>query len=280
LAAIPALEKLASQEKISVVTAWTDCLVGNEKFHRLYHPNQAYLFDDVIAGNEFIAPEPYQIKEYYNDGIHLAHAFAKCLEVEIDDVTPKIYFDVNELNFAIDLINNIKKERENKPVIMLQAFSATQASCDEVDSSMRGMNKSMIMKLLDGIDGVFINFSRVQIIHEKVLTPNEPSLRLYMALTSMADYCLGIDSCMMHVAAATGRVGTFFWGATNPKQLGYERFQNIQRHGYPKRHQPMRFSNDNRVNAGAMDWTDTEIEQAIEAINAHLGQCLSKADAK
>jgi hypothetical protein len=231
-----------------------------------------YLFDDVVKGNELVVPEPYYLKRYYDEEIHLIQAFDLILNNKEDtELKPKFYLLEDEIVGGKTTVDDIRSNKK-KPVVMLQAHSASFDKKTHNDNTRRSMSSSLLSAILEQIDAVFINFSTIPIQNEKVINL-EIDVRKYISLVAFSDYCIGIDSCMSHIAAGFDKVGTFFYGPTNHKQLGYNRFMNISRAGYPKGHQSFRISSNPMLNHGAMDFTENEISEAISAIKNHMSKC-------
>lgn len=277
MCAVPAIEKLAKSHEVVVVTHWIDVFLNNTSVSRLYHPTFPYLFDDVVKGNELVNPEPYHMPAYYDHGCHLIEAFEAAMLggriLEDDERLPKLYLSKEEANGGRSTIEQLRKEHK-RPVICIQPFSAAYSKETCADPTLRSMSEPLLQMIVQQIDATFLNFGLHPINDPKVINFNEElGLRKHFSMVAHADYCIGIDSVMTHVAAAFGRVGTFFYGSTSPKQLGYERFQNIARAGYPKGHQSFRIPTNPMLNSGAMDWTEQEIDSCIHAIMEHMKKC-------
>lgn len=272
LCATPAIEELAKTQEVIVVTSWTDIFENNPHVERVYKLDFPYLFDDVIKGNILKNPEPYQYPPYYNDNLHLMQAFNELLEVNPEKNVPQIHLTESEKVGGENTVKSLRKEHK-KPVICFQPFAATHSPEFGSDDSRRSLKMDLIAPLLTQLDAVFVNFGIVPIEHPNVVNLKLP-LRKFMAIAAFCDYCIGIDSSLAHIAAAFGRVGTFFYGPTNPEQLGYERFNNIARTGYPKGHQSFRLPTNPMLNEGAMDFTTKEREDSLQVIRDHLEKCV------
>lgn len=276
ISAVPAVEELASKEEVIVVTHWADVFANNPKIKRLYQPNSPYLFEDVIQKNDVICPEPYHLPAYYRDEIHLVNAFHKLIngnEPEgVDE--PSLYLRRDEINSGETIIQSIKQKNDNKPVIAFQFVGAGFNPQSMFDPTNRSLPEWITKRIVEEIDAIFINCGHIGLPIPRVITKENTPIRELFSIINSVDYVIGIDSFMCHVAAAFKKAGTFFYGSTSPKQLGYSRFQNIQRAGYPKGHKPFRFAHDEKVSDGAMDFSKEDVDMAIDAIKKHLKKCL------
>lgn len=270
ICALPAIEKLAEEHMVDVISGWPDVFLGHPDVARNYTFDDKYLYENVIKGNELIIPEPYDFHKYYNDDdYHIITAFSELLLGEPIFSLPKLYVNPVETFEANKFLQ--EKNPEAKKVIAFQAFSATYVPQADLDPTHRSLKMGFVKKIADAVDAVFVNLSTTPIEHERVINFQFATRDLF-SLTNQADFCLGIDSCLVHLACGLRKPGYFIYGGTSPKKLGYDVYPYFQKPDYPKAFQPFGMSTIamEDVNRGASDFTEKEEEEMIETITTLL----------
>ena len=266
--AVPAIEKLAKNRKVIVLTSHPEVFWNSPHIHKIYNLSREYLWDDVIRHGEFLFPEPYFNHLYYSQKQHLVQSFDMLLNGgEGEFCNPKLYLMQEEIMWATEFIK-ARKQDSGKDVAMLQCFgSSAKIECGKtIDSSHRSLPMNVVENICNNSNCTYINGS-----HIKMSMPNiwqqDFTLRQLFALTAMCDFIVSIDSYLMHVGAAFNKVGVVFFGGTYSENLGYPNYRMIVRDGYPKSYMPNRFSGFINENQGALDFDSAEMEQIIKVIN-------------
>ena len=80
IAATGVVEQFAKDnpdKKINVICSHEEVFFNNDHINKVYRLDHPYLFEDHIQGTEYLTPEPYKEKDYYDDGVHLINSFNK-----------------------------------------------------------------------------------------------------------------------------------------------------------------------------------------------------------
>lgn len=262
LTAEPAIRLLSKEHRVTVLTNWPEIFLGNPDIYKLYRLDREYLFDDVIKHGEFVCPEPYHDFSYYNQRHHLIESFNFLLNGVVSKDRPKLYFHCNETAEAKKIVD---EARSRGKVVALQAFGSS-VNQDLVDHSYRSLPKKAVEYIISNLKSqgyVFINCSSIAVDDPSILNLNT-STRLLMAVASMCDRVITIDSLLAHVGYAFDIKGLQFLGGTYAENVGYiGQYVTVTREGYPKSYNPNRFSGFVELNKGAMDFTEKELDDAL-----------------
>ncbi len=270
--AIPSVEQLCKQEPATVVvTPWPELFENN--------PNVPKVIDSRVPGSiwkeindskaSYIHPEPYHYKPYYDATIHLSEAFRQLLVPEGTPVDVKgcLYPSADESFFAKQAVDRVRAQGARK-VVMFQPFGAN-ATVDQQqnvnDPSFRSLGSGQAIHLLNSLpaDYKVIYRGSINMQHPK-LFDYQLTLRATIALLEHVDFIIGIDSCLLHMAAAMGKPGLVFWGCTDQRNLAYPTFINVQRSGFPKEYVPFRFDHVSQANSEAMHFTQEDLDAGLQ----------------
>lgn len=253
-----------------VITPHLQVFENNPNVYRLLHPDTPYLFEDYIQPNRLIHPEPYQHDRYYRSEVHLVQAFNYLINGVYDNALPSIYLTCQEISKAETYIKNTLKP--GKKVLLFQPFGAgnwydtsgdTICNCDSTNRSLsEDQANYIISKLSAKYEIIYIGtyFAKPT---EGFYTP-ELTTRDIFALCKVADAFIGIDSFLMHAAAAFTLPGTVFFGSMNTKNLCYDYQQVVHRDNlvYEPMRMPVNMSYSKK-NTDAMNFSFEEIDNAL-----------------
>lgn len=264
-----ALETLAEQHEVVVITTWPDVFLHNPKIFKIYGMNREYIWDDVIRHGDFMYPEPYFKKEYYNQQCHLSQAFNTIINGIDKFHFPNIYLTPQETQWGIGFIKNIKSQFVGKTIIAFQPFGAMASNHDGIvaDNTHRSLTMEAVRYIADNLkDVILVNCSHIPIDHRNVWQANF-TLRELFAVVSACDHVLTIDSVLSHIGAAFQKTGILLLGSTYSSNVGYPNFTTLQREGYPKNYVPNRFTGFVDKNKDAMNFSASEYDTVLSLIN-------------
>ena len=215
------------KSQITILSAYPELFEYNPRIHRNLHLGQPYLFEDYIKGNDFRQGYPYRMYEYYREEnkMHVMELFPKAYGFNIYNKTPEheIYLTKGE-EMDGDVYN-----KQNGPLVTFQGFGGlppgVSPNKDKVDSSQRDMNFEFSCKVVSILLREGLKVLQIRGPTEPVI-PNTLQLGIpFRNLLPIVKYSLGhvgIDSSMMHGAAAMKKPQLIFWGGTHKDNLGYE----------------------------------------------------------
>ena len=294
ICAIPAIEKLAKNEKVIVIASHPEVFENNPNIERIYPSYNKYLWEDVISKGIYEQPEPYKYSKYYQNNCHLIEAFNDLLSSGGCFEKPSIYLTDQEIDFAKDYINKIKKSDK---VVLYQPFGASVnfkkvnpiqniipeglSKDDPLYQSLQLVNNMEVMETKDDTYRSLSYKVALQIAenckHTMIymgdidfqanIEKPKFNLRQWISVISQVDYIVAIDSCAQHIGYAFDKKGVILWGGTSIKNLGYDKYINIYREGYPKVYTPYRFKFNDKSNQGAMNFSQNEVNNIINKIN-------------
>jgi len=224
------------EARITVVSGYPEVFLNNPKIHRNLHHMTSYIFDDYIAGTDCRTGEPYNIKDYYENKKHLSNVYpiAYRFKNENKDIYPEIYLNDEEKEAVEKLVSKSKY-----PVITLQATGGNQR-VGQVKDPRKLTGRDLLLKhaqkIVDICNEEKVNVIQIALPHEyrlkNVMTFDLP-FRRFMALIPSTIGHIGIDSAMMHAAAAFKKPALIFWNQTNVNALGYPYMTNVTRNACP-----------------------------------------------
>lgn len=240
ICAMPALEKFVEKnpETTIVTHYWTAMFFGNKKLTKhVFDGGTKGLFDRV-KDTKILKPEPYHNNDFINDRCSLIDAFNQELNGDKDKMPlPNIHFSRAEIAQAST--NRIVSGKKN---VVIQPFGSTASvtpTGEIVDNTVRSLNLNNTKHLIDKLFGA--GFNVILLDHRdfnlldktKYVNTLNMEYRMASALIPAADYFIGVDSAGQHIAAAVGKPGTTFFGASGITNYGYpELFKIITREGY------------------------------------------------
>jgi len=215
------------KSQISIVSAYPDLFEYNPRIYRNLHLRQPYLFEDYIHGNDYRTGSPYKLLEYYRDEnkMHIMELFPKAFGFNQYNKTPESEIYLTEGEETDGKVYN----KQNFPLVTFQGFGGLppgmQPNKDKVDSSQRDMRYNFACKIVNLLLREGLKVLQIRGPSEPVL-PNTlqlgiPFRNLFPILKHSQGH-VGIDSSMMHAAAALKKPQLIFWGQTHKDNLGYE----------------------------------------------------------
>lgn len=287
--AIPALEKFAMNNPKNdfrvLVAAWEELYINHPLLqNRTFNVNQKGVFDLHIKNNKMVVPEPYHVHEYYNQKIHLIEAFDKEIN-NTDDHSDldksNLYLSKKEISSAQFIINEIKKQKKKKRMIVFQPYGSGMKIENNmpIDPSNRSLDVDFSLKLIHELskDNVVVFFGPKELQHpgdsySVNFFDNNPDIRLYMTLIHLCDYFVGIDSLGQHIARAMNKPGMVIMGSTFEENVSYKDHFTIYRNNFTPIYSPIRISAidctcaDN-LNEKTMEFTEEDLQKMVEIAN-------------
>lgn len=284
ITAIPALEKyhrLNPDDDFKVIIHGWENLYWNHPVlqDRTFSVGQKGLFNLVIKNSILKHPEPYHRHSYYNQQSSLIEAFDEEINNTLDHSDldkPNLYLHTNELNSARQLIAQASEEKKKKKFVVFQPYGSgiSLTNGRPYDSSGRSLDVDDALKLgqLLAQDAIVLYFGPNEFVHPAddfmLNTRGIPNadLRFYMAMISMCDYFVGVDSVGQHMARAFNKPGLIIMGSTFEKNVTYPDYFKIFRNGIKPTYNPIRIGGSDcefadRSNDGIMTFTDNQINE-------------------
>jgi hypothetical protein len=297
IAAIPALLKYAKlhpdEDWYVMIPSWDIMTWGfSELQQRTFNPETKGVFENYYwDADNVISPEPYKLPKFYRNEISLREAFDVLIN-ETDDHSDlpemQLKLTLDELIDAKQIINNIRRQNNNKKIIVMQPFgsSAYPTEVGIYDKSMRSINHYMTKILIDKLskDYVIINMCSGIYNQEGLLNIQpDPSLRVWAGIIGEADYFIGCDSCGQHMAKAVGVPSSVVIAGTHEVNMSYpDTFHIIKREGIKYYPAPMRVSGINsmlcdKLNEERNAFTEDEINNTYKEIVKRIAKTPNKS---
>lgn len=292
LCAIPALEHYFLNNKddsIVVAEAWTELFLTSEILRdKVYPVNHRNLFIDKIKTREIVSPEPYRLKEYYNQKCNLIQAFDMLINghKEVPE-TKSFNLSIGKADqvFGYNFLMNVKVQMKKEKVIILQPFGSTAKLEGNfiTDDSGRSFEYRDLARLVEelGKDYAIVMMSGFKIPSDKpmpAVVPENVNLLQWMGIFKAADYFLGCDSVGQHYANALKKPATVVIGSTFPENISYPQNPNFKIFdiGLGKRiYSPLRISQDlfmERSNEDLMILPDDVYKDILKHVRNTLGK--------
>jgi ADP-heptose:LPS heptosyltransferase len=273
ISAIPALEKFVQNNPNATIVTnyWTAIFWGNKILTDNVWDTQTKGLFEKIKDTKIIKPEPYYNSNFLNERINMIQSFDEEINGTSENTKPNLYFSKFELNNAKGRID------PNRKTIIYQPFgsSALFQNGDVVDRSSRSLDLNASKRIFDRLkrEGYqVIIFDTKGVFNENEYENlNALGYRDCAAVLAQADYFVGVDSCGMHIAYATQKPGTTFFGGTSVANYGYPDWFMTVRKNVPIKYLPMRLADfDNWLselnNTDSMDYTQQQIDELCTQI--------------
>ena len=225
--------------QVDVICPHADIFFNSPWLHKVWPINTPYLFETAIKDARYIKPEPYDMFEYYTEMKHITQCFDKQLNGEEEFVSPIINLTEGELKQAEMWYENFKKE-QNKEVILFQPHGSSggkgspkaDGTFDVMpDESGRSLNQVFAQKVVDRLKSegyeVIIIKNQDQVGVKGCNAFQGLTLRQIIALIPYVKAGICCDTFLSHAYALFKKKCYVFWGATSPKNLGYETNMNF-----------------------------------------------------
>lgn len=273
ICAIPALETFVKNnpDTIIVTTYWTGIFWGNKILTDNVWDAQTKGLFERIRDTKIIKPEPYYTSNFLNERTNLIQAFDEEINGTTNNDRPNLYFSKFELNAVRNRIDPSKK------TVIFQPFGSGAAfqNGEIIDRSTRSFDFNTAKRIIDKLKRenmqVILFDSKGAFNENEYENMNALGYRDCAALLSQADYFVGVDSCGMHIAYATQKPGTAFFGGTSEKNYGYSNWFMTIRKNNPTKYLPMRLAEFDiwlaeLHNSDAMNYTNDEIDNICTQI--------------
>jgi len=225
-------------KKVDVICPHADIFFNMSWINKVYPINTPYLFETAIKDARYIKPEPYDMYEYYTEMKHITQCFDKQLTGEEELVLPVIQLSQNELKQAEMWVAKHKQET-GKDIILFQPHGSSggkgtpkpDGTADVMpDESGRSLDQAFAEKLAKELQKdyeVFIIKNQDQVGIKDFKTFQGLTLRQIFALIPYVKAGISCDTFLSHAFAMFGKKCYVLWGATSPKNLGYETNMNF-----------------------------------------------------
>lgn len=273
ICAIPALEKFVQKNPDATIVTnyWTGIFWGNKILtDRIFDAQTKGLFEQV-KDTKILKPEPYYNSKFLNEQINLIQAFDEEINGTLENTKPNLYFSKFELNNVRNRID------PNRKTIVYQPFGsgAIFQNGEIVDRSTRSFDINISKRILDRLkrEGyqVILFDTKGAFNENEYENLNNLGYRDCAAVLAQADYFVGVDSCGMHIAYATKKPGTTFFGATSVANYGYPKWFTTISKNQPIKYLPMRLADFDTWlaeihNTDAMDYSNQQIDELCTTI--------------
>lgn len=219
---------VATDQKTGILTGWPEVWENTPFVDSVVHPdaNGPDAALKLHTGNVVERPEPYLNLGYRAGKTHLMEAYLEEMgRADADlDSQPKAYLELSggEVEWAKEWLERFLKEhrREGRTPVLFQPFGL---------KPHEGQRRSLppdvsqnIVDLLNSKDYVVVQ-SRAH-TDRKLTDTLAPDLRLrhMISLVSAFEHIITVDTWLSHAAAALDKKALVFYGATDPKVLGYD----------------------------------------------------------
>lgn len=238
LCAVPMIEAYHERypkDEILVFSGYPEAFMNHPAIWRNLHVTTPYCWDDYIADTDFKIGEPYTKYSYYHENKHLIEVFPEAygLDVTTKGKRPNLYMTQDEIMQARNIIQQAKG-----PMVTIQVTGGSNPMQQNVGASNIARNfpietaKAIVEYLTSKGFSVYQFKLPFEPQIEKAACVNA-YMRIQMAIMAMAYAHIGIDSAMMHVAAALNKPALIFWGCTKPQQLGYDTHTHVHQQVCP-----------------------------------------------
>jgi len=258
-------------------------------YRRCYEQSHKNLFTDLIEDMNYVSPEPYHVREYFTQQCSIAQAFDIAINNKgIRDLsTPRLNFARSEEQSAIETLNNIRKDRKNKKIIIFQPFGrgadldSTTVNLDPYGKSFSVQDTVKIINVLQEKYTVVVmsekqlNFTELGCTDVPAQIPNL-NLRQWAALIKYCDYFFGCDSVGQHVAYTVNKKSTVVLGSTFATNVSYpkSRIFNIVDLGIDKKmYSPIRLCTDQVAdlnNERLMELDEDSFNRIIKSVKTNI----------
>jgi ADP-heptose:LPS heptosyltransferase len=277
ICAIPALEKFVKNNPDATIVTnyWTAIFWGNNILTDHIWDSQTKGLFERIKDTKIIKPEPYFNTNFLNERINMIQSFDEEINGTSENIKPNIYLSKFELNNAKSRID------PNRKTIIYQPFGsgAVFQNGDVVDRTCRSFDLNTSKKILDRLrrEGfqVIIFDSKNLFDEAEYENLNTVGYRDCAAVIAQADYFVGVDSCGMHIAHATQKPGTSFFGGSSVINYGYPEWFMTIRKDVPIKYMPIRLADfdawlTEANNTECMDYNQQEIDEICTEIVKHI----------
>ena len=292
LCSIPGLERYAETHDDFVIIAesWGDlymnCPTLRDKCYPTHHKG---LFEEKLKDKEIISPEPYRLNAYFNQKCNLIQAFDMMIN-DLDEIpeTRPLKLDLTKADQVIgyNIVQEVKEKLKKEKTIVIQPFGSTVKAEGRfiIDPSGRSFELANIQAIIDKLKDfyniiVMSDVSIPGIENSGVAWPQGVSLNAWAGIINAADYFLGCDSVVQHLAHALGKPATVVIGATFPENISYpdnKNFKIVDLGEGRRKYSPIRMSFEDAIdrdNEALMLMKEAkQIDAIVEGIKKKLGK--------
>ena len=232
------VKKAFPDKDLIVVATCPDVFLKNPHIRRVIHFGQAmYFYEDYIQESKSVVinVEAYTSFDYVYKRKHFVQSWCDMIGVPCDAVMPELFFTKNEKRMA-----KLYLEQFDREMVLFQhdGGKAPEDKSEKAQITAKaGMYRRSLPKdVVDGVtDGLIERgFMVGSFQHENQYCPTKAEnikfpIRAVLGLLLHVPHVIGIDSCLIHGAAAVHKKALVLWGGTSPAVLGYEFHENMTR---------------------------------------------------
>ncbi len=228
-AVIKYIQKEYPEHKIVIITPWPEVYLNNPRIHRVFRSgNTPYFYKDYLRDRESVVlkGEPYFNTSHLYSKQHLIKSWCELFNLPFDgDVTPELYFTLNEKEIYTDLT------KRDKPTLVMQTNGGLYNS-NKSYSWTRDMPYKQAQILADELHKQYhilhVGNKNCKKLNNVEMYNEIPNKRSLIGILINSSKRLLIDSCLQHAAAAFDLKSTVCWVSTDPKVFGYKMHNNIK----------------------------------------------------
>ena len=223
-------EKYPDRQFILVCT-YPEVFLNNFYIDKVYDLNNlSYFYETYIKDKDVIIfkHEPYDQTGHITGEKHLIENWCDLLSITYTNQQPEI-----KINYA--QTQSILKWKRDKPILLLQTGGGPLITNKKLDSTVYDWARDLPIELAQNIIQKYSHTHHIiQVtrqsgyILDNVERLDKPLSNVdLVALTSISQKRILIDSCIQHISASLRLSSNVFWIGTNPKVFGYKLHNNI-----------------------------------------------------
>jgi hypothetical protein len=210
--------------KLIVVSGYPDVFLGNPNVDRAYAFNQtAYFYKEYIENQEVLifAHDPYLETKHIKQEEHLIETWCKLYNLPVIKNTGELFLTKREIEFFSN------KFISDKPILLLQTSGGSDSDIKYswARDIPRYVAENVIHEFKDQYNVVHIR-REDQLKYDGAFSVTD-TFRALVALISLSEKRLMMDSFAQHASATLNKPSTVLWIVNSPKVFGYDMHTNI-----------------------------------------------------
>jgi hypothetical protein len=226
------IPKLAGKDKIYCMSSYTEVYQDNPYVAESFGRNSTYIYKSIIKdpNNTILFRDPYFESEFIQGKIHVINAWANALGIEYTkDMLPELYVNKTHLNKA-------KEFKQQVGNFIIVQFTCGQSPLSQnfnapfnYEGFERKVSKENAQKIVNAIKDKYPSLTILNMCFpnenmqlDGVVTVGQVPTMFYAAALKESEGFIGVNSCLMHMAAAMRTKGVGLWGGSSPTMWGYD----------------------------------------------------------
>ena len=225
--------KLAEKDgKIYVMGSYSEIFQDSPYVLESFGRNSTYIYKQIIQNseNEILFRDPYFNSEFIQGKIHVIEAWAKELGIEYTkDMLPELYINKQHTIKA-------KEFKQQVGNFIIVQFTCGQSPLQQnfnapfnYEGFERKVNKENAQKIVNAIKEKYPSLTILNMCFpnenmqlDGVVSVGTVPTLFYAAALKESEGFIGVNSCLMHMAAAMRTKGVGLWGGSSPTMWGYD----------------------------------------------------------